>query len=115
MTYLVDTNILIDHLRGDRTSTEFLYRVLEEGKAQAGISVITEYELLAVPHLILHQEHKIAKLLALMPRLAVTSKVARLAAEFRRRHQTNIADALIAATAHLRHPGNPQRERLPAD
>lgn len=38
-----------------------------------------------------------------MPRLAITSRVARLAAEFRQRYQTNLVDALIAATAHLRH------------
>jgi predicted nucleic acid-binding protein len=38
----------------------------------------------------------------LLPRLAITSRVARLAAEFRNRHQTDIADALIAATARAR-------------
>lgn len=102
MTYLIDTNILIDHLRGDPTATTFLLQV-EEGRVRASVSVITEYELLAVPRLTPQQAHEIARLLSLMPRLAVTSRVARLAAELRRRYQTNVVDALIAATASLRH------------
>ena len=102
MTYLIDTNILIDHLRGERAATAFLLHV-EEGRVQASVSVITEYELLAVPRLTAQQAHEITRLLALMPRLAVTSRVARRAAELRRRYQTNVVDALIAATASLRH------------
>lgn len=101
MTYLVDTNILIDHLRGEPTATAFLLTI-EGGRAQAGISVITEYELLSVPRLTPHQATEIARLLALMPRLAVTSKIARTAAELHRRYETTIADALIAATAQTR-------------
>lgn len=101
MTYLVDTNILIDHLRGDPTATAFLLTI-ETGRVQAGVSVITEYELLSAPRLTPHQAYEIGRLLTLMPRLAVTSKVARAAAEFRRRYQTHVADALIAATAHVR-------------
>lgn len=54
VTYLIDTNILIDHLRGDRVSTEFLLQI-EQGQARASVSVITEYELLAVPRLSPHQ------------------------------------------------------------
>jgi len=46
MKYLIDTNILIDHLRGDSKATVFLQQI-EEGTAQAAVSVITEYELLA--------------------------------------------------------------------
>ena len=102
MKYLIDTNILIDHFRGDKVATEFLLQV-EEGRVQASVSVITEYELLVVPHMSPVQAREIKRLLGFMPRLAVTSRIARLAADFRRRYQTNIADALIAATAHARH------------
>ena len=59
MTYLIDTNILIDHLRGERTATAFLLQI-EEGRAQASVSVITEYELLSVPRLTAIQAHEIA-------------------------------------------------------
>jgi len=99
--YLIDTNIVIDHLRGERLATEFLLSI-EEGRAQGCVSVLTEYELLAVPRLTASQAEEISRLLAMMPRLAVTSRIARLAAEFHRRYQTNIADALIAATARIR-------------
>jgi len=101
MRYLIDTNILIDHLRGDPRATEFLLDV-ETGRLQAGVSVVTEYELLCFPKLSASESREISRLLALMPRLAITSRIARLAAEFHRRHQANIADALIAATARSR-------------
>ncbi len=48
MKYLIDTNILIDHLRGDVSATQLLQDV-EDGIIQAAISVINEYELLYIP------------------------------------------------------------------
>jgi len=46
MKYLIDTNIIIDHLRiGEEKATNFLKKV-ERGEVKASISVITEYELL---------------------------------------------------------------------
>ena len=101
MIYLIDTNILINHLRGEEGATAFLLQV-EAGRARACVSVITEYELLAVPRLTPHQAHEIARLLALLPTLIVTSRVVRVAAECHRRYQLNLADALIAATALVR-------------
>jgi len=101
VTYLIDTNVLIDHLRGHPKATEFLVPI-EEGRARACVSVITEYELLAVPVLTANQAQEIARLLTFMPRLAVTSRIARLAADFHRRYEVLLADALIAATACAR-------------
>jgi predicted nucleic acid-binding protein len=99
--YLIDTNILIDHLRGEALATQFLTNV-ETGRTKACISVLTAYELLTVPHLQAGETREIERLLTLLPSLAITPRVARLAAEFRRRYQTDIADALIAATAKIR-------------
>jgi predicted nucleic acid-binding protein len=46
MRYLIDTNIIVDHLRiGEEKATNFLKKV-ERGEVKALISVITEYELL---------------------------------------------------------------------
>lgn len=39
--YLIDTNILIDHLRGEPNAAQFL-RDVEAGRVRATISVITE-------------------------------------------------------------------------
>jgi predicted nucleic acid-binding protein len=101
VTYLIDTNILIDHLRGDARATEFLIDV-ETGRTKGCVSVLTEYELLSVPNLHPGERREIDRLLHVLPRLAITSRVARLAAEFRGRYHTDIADALIAATARAR-------------
>lgn len=102
MKYVIDTNIVIDHLRGDPAATHFLEEV-ERGTHQATISVITEFELLAFPHLTPAVQRHIMALLALLPKLSVTSSVARTAASFHRRYQTDMADALIAATALRAH------------
>jgi predicted nucleic acid-binding protein len=101
VTYLVDTNILIDHLRGDARATEFLLDI-ETGRTKGCVSVLTEYELLSVSDLKANEKREIERLLLVLPRLAITSRVARLAAEFRSRYHTDIADALIAATARAR-------------
>ena len=100
MKYLIDTNILIDHLRGDSNVTVFLQRI-EEGSARAAVSVITEYELLASAKLKESEIVKINSLLELIPRLAITSQTVRIAAKFHRNYRTDLADALIAATAFL--------------
>jgi predicted nucleic acid-binding protein len=95
---LVDTNILIDHLRGDQVAGRFLHDV-ESGHVRATISVITECELLASSVLSPAEKRRILELLELLPRVAVTSHIAQLAARLRRRYSITIADALIAATA----------------
>lgn len=96
MTYLIDTNILIDHLRGDLKVTQFLTKV-EKGEITAFISVITEYEILCgkfSPKI----EKEINKLFSIFPSLNITSEVAKVAAKFYKKYQLRIADALIAAT-----------------
>lgn len=100
--YLVDTNILIDHLRGDPLASRLL-REVESGRVRATVSVITEAELLSATNLNRHEERRVMELLELLPRLAVTSRIARLAAQLRRRNPITLADALIAATAMLSH------------
>jgi len=57
MRYLIDTNIIIDHLRGDNVVTSFLEET-ENAKVKVSISVITEYELLAYPSLTRQQEEE---------------------------------------------------------
>lgn len=97
---LLDTNILIDHLRGDAQAAS-LIRDVETGRARASISVITETEVLAGRSLTRQQLRDIEALLSLLPRLAVTSRVARIAARWKRTYGMDLPDALIGATAHL--------------
>ncbi len=97
---LIDTNVLIDHLRGDAQATALL-RDVETGRVRASISVITESEVLSSPRLNPQQLRQIEALLSLFPTVAVTSRVAHLAARFRRLYQIELPDALIAATATI--------------
>ena len=97
---LLDTNILIDHLRGDAKATALLHDIAV-GRVAASISVITESEVLSASSLTTKQLRDIAALLSVLPKLAVTSHVAQTAARFRRTYRIDLADALIAATACL--------------
>ena len=99
MKYLIDSNILIDYLRGDDKIADFLHQI-EKTQTQICISVITEYELLCgvnikFPEKIL----KIEQLLSLLPSFDVNSDIVQTAASFFRKYKTDIADSLIAATS----------------
>lgn len=99
MRYLIDTNIIIDHLRGDNSITSFLEDI-ENKKIPASISVITEYELLIFPGLTTQQEKEIISFIGIFPILNITSSIVRIAARFKRIYNTAVVDSLIAATAH---------------
>src|SRR3989338_172315 len=98
MRYLIDTNIIIDHLRGDKATASFIEEI-ENKKIKASISVITEYELLAYPSLTRQQEEEIISFVRIFAILNITSSIVRIAARFRRDYNAGIVDSLIAATA----------------
>jgi len=99
MKYLIDTNIIIDHLRiGEEKATNFLKKV-ERGEVKASISVITEYELLVSQKISPSQRLLIQKLLSLLPSISITSSIVREAVKFAQKYQLGMADSLIAATA----------------
>lgn len=99
MRYLIDTNIIIDHLRGDKATTSFLEEIENKG-IKVSISVITEYELLAYSPLTSQQEKEILSFLRIFVILNITSSIVKVAARFRRKYNSGIVDSLIAATAH---------------
>lgn len=99
MRYLIDTNIIIDHLRGDSKATSFLEEIENKG-IKASISVITEYELLVYPPLTHKQQEDIIAFIEIFAILNITSSIVRIAARFRRIYKTDIVDSLIAATAY---------------
>ncbi len=86
---LVDTDVLIDHLRGAR-------RFQRPEGSTIHCSVITRAELIAGPH---EQETMVRKILASLRELPVTSAVADAAGAIRRETGIAMPDALIAATA----------------
>ena len=98
MTYLIDTNIIIDHLRGDKNVAFFLEDI-ENKNIKASISVLTEYELLVYPPITHKQEQEIISFISIFAIFNVTSSIVKIAARFRRTYSTDIVDSLIAATA----------------
>jgi toxin FitB len=85
---LLDTDVLIDHLRGARR--------LSVDTDSPSYSVVTRTELFAGRA---SAEGAVGRLLAPFRELDVDRAVAELAGRLRREHGVRIADALIAATA----------------
>jgi predicted nucleic acid-binding protein len=99
--YLLDSNVLIQHLRGHQSTTALLTRLALKG--QLGIVAISRTEILAGM-----REHEREATLRFLNSLAcyvVDRPVADLAGEWLRRYRQqgvtlDVADALIAAAAH---------------
>lgn len=85
---LVDTDVLVDHLRGQRR--------LVAGKDDLYVSAVTRAELFSGRGA---EERRIRRMLEAMTDLAVDSAVAERAGRLRRRTPCRLPDALIAATA----------------
>ncbi|MGH2952921.1 MAG: type II toxin-antitoxin system VapC family toxin [Solirubrobacterales bacterium] len=85
---LVDTDVFVDHLRGERE--------LRGGDDAISYSVITRAELFAGAH---EEEERVARLLWPFRELEVERDTAALAGRLRRETGVRLPDALIAATA----------------
>lgn len=100
MIKLVDTNILIDHLRNKSEATNFLIKNIKIG-IRLGFSVITRIELFA--GMKVSEKRYIECLLMSMQPVPVTDDIAQMAGEYmnlyRKSHALTIPDAIIAATA----------------
>ena len=99
---LLDSDILIDHLRGYEPAHQYLKR-FEAGEMQGYLSIIMVAELAAGQMRQAQEEEKIHRLLALFTPLALDFTMAWRGGEIRRQYHTRMADALIAATALIRH------------
>ena len=98
---LLDSDILIDHLRGYEPARQYLRR-FEAGEMQRYLSIITVAELAAGQMRQEDEEAKVQHLLALFTHIDLDFAIAWRGGEIRRQYHTRLADALIAATA-LRH------------
>lgn len=95
---LLDSDILIDHLRGYDPARQYLQR-FEAGEKQGYLSVISVAELATGQMRQEGEEHKVRQLLALFTAIDLDFAIAWRGAEIRRKYGTGLADALIAATA----------------
>lgn len=99
--FLIDTNILIDHLRGKDKATEFLFAVHTDNDIKIALSVITRAELIAGMRP--SEQDAIVRLLDLFEEIDLTRDIAQIAGLYMngylKSHGLNMADAVIAASA----------------
>lgn len=103
MTVLVDTSVLVDHLRGYSPATGALRELLRQGRPRCA-SVLSRTEILrGLPSRQFPAWNALAGTLTWLPvDLVVADRAGELAARFRRSHHTiDPVDYLIAATAEL--------------
>ena len=99
---LLDTDVLIEHLRGNDVARSVVADTARKG--EAACSVLTRFELLAGMRS--DERHEIRSLLDVLPTLDVTEEISTRACEwarvYRRSHSSISAiDYLIAATAEI--------------
>jgi predicted nucleic acid-binding protein len=99
--YLVDTDVIINYLKGEITSRDFLLQIIDE-EALGFFSVITEAELLSGA-LDAKDEASIYAVLDVMVAIEVERGIAISAGKLRRKYypgnKTALPDAILAATA----------------
>ncbi|WP_449241580.1 PIN domain-containing protein [Desulfoscipio gibsoniae] len=101
---LVDTNILIDHLRNVPKATELMEEV-ENNSYEGLLSTINILELMAAPKMTEKRFESIKCLLDIFEHVPVDSNIAIVAgqnlAKYRASHGLEPMDAIIAATARV--------------
>jgi Predicted nucleic acid-binding protein, contains PIN domain len=102
--YLVDTDVIINYLKGKDKSKDFLMGIID-GEVIGFFSVITEAELLSGAR-DTKDEASIYDILDVMEVIEVERKIAITAGKLRRKYyaayNTELPDAIIAATAEER-------------
>ncbi len=91
--YLVDTNVLVSLLEGNRKASATL-----EGKTLF-ISFITEIELLGVPGITEAQQSVIADVLKEIAIIGFSETIGRRTIAIKQRKKVRVPDAIIAATS----------------
>jgi predicted nucleic acid-binding protein len=98
-TVVIDTDVLIDHLRGFKEAKIFL-SLFFDNSLNGLISTITVMELLSGKSASEESRRKkIEKLFSHFKAIDITFSIAEKAGEIRRKYSTNPIDSLIAATA----------------
>ncbi|KAF5410934.1 MAG: tRNA(fMet)-specific endonuclease VapC [Candidatus Methanocomedens sp.] len=100
--FLVDTNIIINYLKGSGNARDFLMKIIDE-KASGFFSVITEAELLSGSRNA-DDESAIYSILDCMEAIEVERNIAVTAGKLRQKYyaayRTELPDAIIAANAN---------------
>ena len=98
---LIDTSVLIDHLRSKDKSNTFLIRVLESS-TYAYISVLTLAELYSGKSVWEKEEvrKEVEQLVSQLNRLGISESISRFSGYLNAKFNLPLVDALIAATCY---------------
>lgn len=95
---LLDTNVVIGFLNGDKIITSFLTKSTKNQKIFT-VSQITRMELLGFPNITLDEEIVIKQFLDQTIILTLSDEIADKVIELRKKIRIKLPDAIIAATA----------------
>lgn len=99
--FIIDTDILVDHLRGYYKAKDFIEKLYAD-ELQGYISVVSVIELFAGKKIISQSDvDKIIKLLGMFNKIDVNFSIAKKSGEFVRKYNCSIPDAIIAASAKI--------------
>jgi predicted nucleic acid-binding protein len=102
---LLDTDILIEHLRDNFNVMEQLLELQQDPKVLLAYTPVTEAEI--IRGLRSHERQKTEKVLGYFDVIVMNKEVGRVAGNYLRKyassHGLKLADALIAATASVHH------------
>ncbi len=95
--FLLDTNLVIEAVAGDKRGVAALHKAVESD--WVGYSSITRLELFGYPDLTPDEESAISTILNELHEISVTPSVIDRAIMMRRKVRIKVPDAIIAATA----------------
>lgn len=98
MKYFLDTDILIDYLKGVKKTVDYINRILDKNNTVFFTSVIVVAELYSV-HLDKNEKTLIENVFSSIEVVSVDYEVALIAGDLRARYKIGLADCLIAASA----------------
>jgi len=94
--YLIDTNVLIYFLQGDKPAVSFFKKIIND---ELYISIINKIEVLSFPDLSDEEEKSINQFLLNFVTLDVDNAVAEETIRIRKKYRLKLGDALICATS----------------
>ena len=94
--YLVDTNILIYFLEGEKVAMSFFKKIIDE---DIYISLINKIEVLSFPDLSEKEEKSISMFLSNFITLEINNTIAEETIRIRKKYRLKLPDAVICATS----------------
>ncbi len=100
--YLLDSNILIDFLNGDKKIGDWMNENKSSSLFSFSISTVGKIEVLSDKRLTEKQAIELEKFVDAFDCLPITDEIARLSAMLRREKVLTLGDAIVVATAIIR-------------